>query len=103
MQYLRLSTMNILDSALAPEQLIERLEWRYATKQFDPTLKIDENTWSALEESLHLSPSSGGLQPWKFVVVTDAVMREKLLPASFGQTQIRNASHLVVFAAKTNF
>lgn len=57
----------------------------------------------AIEESLRLSPSSGGLQPWKFVVVTDPAIREKLVAASYGQTQVRDASHLVVFTAKRNF
>jgi len=47
--------------------------------------------------------SSGGLQPWKFIVVTDPAVRAKLLPASYGQAQIADASHLVVFAAKKNF
>jgi nitroreductase len=56
-----------------------------------------------LEDALHLTPSSGGLQPWKFVVVTDPAVRAKLLPASYGQAQIADASHLVVFAAKKNF
>jgi nitroreductase len=56
-----------------------------------------------LEEALLLSPSSGGLQPWKFIVVTDPAMRAKLLPVSYGQPQVTNASHLVVFAAKKNF
>ena len=95
--------MKTIDAPISSEQLLERLDWRYATKQFDPQRKIDGETWNALEEALRLSPSSGGLQPWKFIVVTDPAVREKLVPASFGQTQIRDASHLVVFAAKKNF
>src|SRR5882724_10800379 len=84
-------------------QLLEQLNWRYATKQFDPQRKIGAQDWATLEDALHLSPSSGGLQPWKFVVVTDPAVRAKLLPASYGQAQITDASHLVVFAAKKNF
>jgi nitroreductase len=95
--------MNTLDTPISPEQLLERLEWRYATKQFDVQRTIDDETWNALEEALHLAPSSGGLQPWTFVVVTDPAVREKLLPASYGQSQIKDASHLVVFTAKKNF
>lgn len=91
------------EALISPEELLQRLDWRYAVKQFDPERKIDATTWDALEETLRLSPSSGGLQPWKFVVVTDPAVREKLLPASFGQTQVRDASHLVVFTAKTSF
>lgn len=81
-------------------QLIEQLNWRYATKQFDPRRKIDPADWAALEQSLLLTPSSFGLQPWKFVVVTDPALRERLVPVSWGQHQIADASHLVVFAVK---
>lgn len=84
-------------------QLLEQLNWRYATKQFDPTRKISASDWATLEEALRLTPSSGGLQPWKFVVVTDPAMRAKLRPASYGQPQITDASHLVVFTAKNDF
>jgi nitroreductase len=92
-----------LNSAITSQQLLERLNWRYATKEFDPARKISANDWDTLEVALSLSPSSGGLQPWKFIVVTDPAMRAKLLPASFGQPQVSAASHLVVFAAKNNF
>jgi nitroreductase len=103
-EYFLLTQMNhSTDTLLSPEQLVERLDWRYAVKQFDPLRKIDASTWQSLEEALRLSPSSGGLQPWKFLVVTDPAVREKLVAASFGQMQVRDASHLVVFTAKKNF
>lgn len=82
------------------DQLIQQLNWRYATKQFDPARKISPEDWTALEEALLLTPSSYGLQPWKFVVVKDPVVREKLVAASWGQRQVAEASHLVVFAVK---
>ena len=91
--------MNIINS----EQLLGQLNWRYATKQFDPHRKIGDQDWATIEQALLLTPSSGGLQPWKFIVVTDPAVRAKLLPASYGQAQITDASHLVVFAAKKNF
>jgi nitroreductase len=91
--------MNTINS----QQLLGRLNWRYATKQFDPNRKISATDWATLEEALLLSPSSGGLQPWKFVIVTDPTMRAKLQPASYGQAQIADASHLVVFTSKNNF
>jgi nitroreductase len=94
-----MKNLNTIDS----EQLLGRLNWRYATKQFDPTRKIGAQDWAVLEEALLLTPSSGGLQPWKFVVVTDPAVRAKLLPASYGQAQIKDASHLVVFAVRKNF
>ncbi|MCG3205786.1 MAG: putative NAD(P)H nitroreductase YfkO [Elusimicrobia bacterium] len=95
-------TGTTINTAVRADQLIRQLNWRYATKQFDPKRKISEQNWVALEEALRLTSSSGGLQPWRFVVVTDPGVRAKLRPASHGQAQITDASHLVVFAAKTN-
>jgi nitroreductase len=89
-------------STINSKQLLEQLNWRYATKQFDPNRKISAADWNTLEEVLRLSPSSSGLQPWRFIIVTDPAMRAKLLPASYGQRQISEASHLVVFASKNN-
>lgn len=87
-------------SAIDTETLLSQLKWRYATKQFDPTKKIDPGTWAALEEALILSPSSFGLQPWRFYVITDRELKEKLVPLSWGQRQLAEASHVVVFAVK---
>lgn len=84
-------------------QLLEQLNWRYATKQFDPNRKINAQDWATLEDVLQLTPSSGGLQPWKFIVVTDPAVRERLRPASYSQPQITDASHLVAFASRNNF
>jgi nitroreductase len=91
-----------MNTTISPEQLITQLRWRYATKQFDPKRRISDRDWAALEEALLLSPSSCGLQPWTFIVVKDPAMRAKLRLASWGQSQIVDASHLVVFASKTN-
>jgi nitroreductase len=90
-------------NTITPENLLTQLNWRYATKQFDAQRKIAPQTWAALEETLLLTPSSFGLQPWKFLVVTDAATRERLVPVSWGQRQVADASHLVVFAVKRNF
>jgi nitroreductase len=84
------------------EQLINQLHWRYATKQFDPQRKISAEDWAALEEALVLTPSSFGLQPWKFIVITDQAVKEKLVPVSWGQRQPADCSHLVVFAIQKN-
>ncbi len=91
--------MNPIDRS----QLIDQLNWRYATKQYDPTRKISPEDWTTLEEALVLSPSSLGLQPWTFFVVDDPKVRAELLLASYGQPQVVDASHLVVFATKTNY
>lgn len=86
---------------IQPEAIKEALKWRYATKQFDPSRKIDAATWDALEQSLVLAPSSFGLQPWKFLVITNPEIREKLVPVSWGQRQIADASHLVVLTVQS--
>ncbi len=81
--------------------VLDALNWRYATKMFDASKKIPADTWSALEQSLVLAPSSFGLEPWKFFVVDDAAVRAKLVEASWKQAQVVDASHLVVLAIKT--
>jgi nitroreductase len=85
---------------ISPEVLLRQLQWRYATKKFDPTKIIPASEWQALEEALVLTPSSFGLQPWKFIIVTNHELREKLVAHSWGQTQVVDASHLVVLAIK---
>jgi nitroreductase len=82
------------------DNLVAALKWRYATKQFDPTKKIDAATWETLEEALVLAPSSFGLQPWKFIVITDQAVKESLVSLSWGQRQLADASHVVVFTVK---
>ena len=82
------------------EHLLEALQWRYATKVFDPNRAIPAETWSALEQCLVLSPSSYGLQPWRFLVVSNDAIRKELRPHSWNQSQITDASHLVVLLAK---
>jgi len=86
---------------ISASALIEQLSWRYATKQFDPSKKISAETWSALENALILSPSSFGLQPWKFVVIDDPQVRAALRTVSWNQSQITDASRLVVLARRT--
>ena len=89
-------------STVSTSNILDALRWRYATKQFDPARKIDPAVWAGLEESLVLTPSSFGLQPWKFLVVDDAAVRESLVAHSWGQRQVADASHLVVMAVRTS-
>ena len=89
-------------SSITSQQLLTQLNWRYATKQFDTQRQISASDWATLQEALVLTPSSAGLQPWQFIDVIDPAVRAKLKPASYGQAQITDASHLVVFAAKSN-
>lgn len=84
------------------QDLVTQLQWRYAVKGFDATRKLSDETWDALEQSLVLAPSSYGLQPWKFLVVTDPAVKAQLPAISWTQTQPRDCSHMVVFAAKRN-
>jgi nitroreductase len=86
---------------LNPQQLLTALNWRYATKVFDATKKIPADVWHALEQSLVLTPTSYGLQPYKFLIVQDAATRAALLPQSWGQKQVVDCSHYVVFLART--
>lgn len=86
---------------IAPATLQDALAWRYATKVFDASRRIPDELWTALEQSLVLTPSSWGLQPWRFVVVTDVGLKQQLRPVSWNQPQITDCSHLVVFAART--
>jgi len=87
-------------NTMEPTALLETLNWRYATKQFDPTRKIPDDVWSALESALVLSPSSYGLQPWQFFVVTDPSVKAALRPHSWDQPQVTDCSHHVVFATR---
>lgn len=84
------------------KNITEALQWRYATKKFDATKKLTATQLDVLLEALALSPSSYGLQPWKFIIVTNNDVRTKLRAAAWGQPQITDASHLIVFAAKNN-
>lgn len=78
------------------------LLWRYATKRFDKSKKIPPDKCSELLDSLRFAPSSFGLQPWKFVVVSDEKTKQELCQVAFGQSQVVDCSHLVVLCARTN-
>ncbi|EAY30886.1 NAD(P)H-dependent oxidoreductase [Microscilla marina] len=78
-------------------ELIKNLEWRYATKKFDASKKISAEHLEKIKEAVRLSASSYGLQLYKVLIIEDAEVREKLKAASWGQTQITDASQVVVF------
>lgn len=82
--------------------IIDALQWRYATKKFDPSKKISEIDLHELLEAARLAPSSYGLQPWGFVVVTDPAVRKQLREHAWSQAQIEDASHLIVLCARTD-
>ena len=82
---------------------IEALKWRYATKKFDTSKKVAAEDLNILKEAMQLSASSYGLQPYKILVIEDEEIRKQLQPAAYGQSQIVDASHLIVIANKTDF
>lgn len=87
-------------SLISPASLPEALRWRYATKVFDASRTIPAETWAALEASLVLTPSSFGLQPWKFLVITNPKLKARLRPHCWNQGQVTDCSHLTVFCAR---
>jgi nitroreductase len=82
--------------------LLDKLKWRYATKKFDATKKIEANKLEYILDAVQLAPSSVGLQHFRVLVIEDADTRAKLREAAYGQSQIADASQIVVFAAETN-
>lgn len=82
---------------------INDAKWRYATKKFDATKKVSAEDFETLKEAIQLSASSYGLQPYKVFIIENPEIRAKIQPVAWGQTQIVDASHLVVFANITNF
>lgn len=82
--------------------ILDTLNKRYATKKFDPTKKICAEDLNTLKEVLRLTPSSYGLQPWKFLIIENPELRAQLREQSWGQSQVTDASHLIVFCTYTD-
>lgn len=78
-------------------KIIDSLKWRYATKKFNPELKISNENMELLKESVNLTASSYGLQPYKVLIIENGEIREKLKSAAWGQTQITDSSALFLF------
>lgn len=81
------------------ENIIKDLNWRYATKKFDPNKIISEEDLETIKESLRLVPTSYGLQPLKFLLIENKAVRERLVGASYNQQQVADASHLIVICS----
>ena len=82
--------------------LIEKLNWRYATKKMDPSKVVPQNKVDRILEATNLAPTSSGLQPFEVIVVTDPAVKAQLREAAYGQAQITDGSHVLVFAAWDN-
>ncbi len=81
-------------------QIIESLNWRYAVKKFDPDHKLTSDQLKVLTEAFNLTATSYGLQPLRLVVVSDQEKKEQLVAASMNQTQVRDASHVLVICVE---
>ncbi|GAK08937.1 NAD(P)H-dependent oxidoreductase [Geomicrobium sp. JCM 19038] len=83
--------------------LLDAAHFRHATKAFDPDQKISEEDFSFLLEIARLSPSSIGLEPWKFIVVQNEAIRKELSTYSSGAVkQLETASHFVIILARND-
>lgn len=82
--------------------VLESLKWRYATKKFDSSKKMTAQQLELLLEASNLTASSYGLQPFQILVVENPEIREKLKAAAYGQSQVTDASQVIIFAAKSN-
>ncbi len=91
-----------MQTFLTPNSLEIALTQRYATKRFDSSKVIPKDTWVALESSLLNAPSSYGIQPWKFIIVTQEALKKQLQPVCYNQPQVIEASHFVIFTSRTN-
>ena len=83
--------------------LLDMLNWRYATKKMDPAKAVPEEKVARILTAAQMAPTSSGLQPFEIIVVTNPDLRAKIAAAAFGQTQITDGSHLLVFAAWDNY
>jgi len=83
--------------------ILDALEWRYAVKKFDDKASLTEQQILEVKNAFNLSASSYGLQPYKMIVVQNPDLKEKLVPASYGQQQILQSAALLVFAVRTDF
>ena len=80
-------------------ELLQKLEWRYATKKMNPAKAVPQEKVDRILEAARLAPTSSGLQPFEIIVVTSTAVREQIKPKAWGQGQITDCSHLLVFAA----
>lgn len=83
--------------------LIDKLNWRYATKKMDASKTVPEEKLHRILEAANLAPTSSGLQPFEIIVVSNPEVRAKLTEAAYGQAQLNDATYVLVFAAWDNY
>jgi len=84
------------------KNIIDAMKWRYSTNNFDTSKKLTSEQLDEILEAIILTPSSFGLQPWKFILVNSPEVRVKLQEAGYNQPKISESSHLIVFAVEKN-
>jgi nitroreductase len=84
-------------------ELLQKLQWRYATKKMNPELAVPQEKVDRILEAIRLAPTSSGLQPFEIIVVKNKAVREQIKAKAHGQAQITDGSHLLVFAAWDNY
>jgi nitroreductase len=84
------------------QEILQALQWRYATYAFDTTKKVSDEDLNAVLESGRLAPSSFGFEAWKFIVVKNADVRAKLRAVGYDQPRITDASDLIIIAQRTD-
>lgn len=84
------------------KKIIDALQWRYATKIFSKEAKVNAKDLQTILESARLSPSSFGVEAWKFIVVENPEIRAKLRAAAYDQEKVTDASHIVILARRTD-
>lgn len=80
-------------------ELLDVLQWRYATKKMDPARAVPQDKVDRIVEAARLAPTSSGLQPFEIVVVTSPDVRARIREVAWNQAQVTDGSHLLVFAA----
>ncbi len=83
-----------------PSEIIKNLQWRYATKKFDPNKKLSDDQVTVLKAAFNLTATSYGLQPLRMLVISDDKIKEQLPPITMKQLQVRDASHVLVFCVE---
>jgi len=80
-------------------ELLKKLQWRYATKKMNPAQAVSDEKVDRILEATRLAATSSGLQPYEIIIVKSQAVREQMKPKAFGQSQITDGSHVLVFAA----
>jgi nitroreductase len=81
---------------------LSNLNWRYATKKFDTSRKVSDTDLDTVLEAIRLTPTSFGIQPYHFYVISNQEVKEKIQAVAWNQPQIGTSSHLIVFTARTD-